>query len=232
MPIVFEFLIQYYSCGNLFFTQIFMKAVGLIAMYSVGLFLVSFLLLDVEQMLVSELTANKELEIPENVLLDTLEEMRYWSRFSALFTFLILTVKCFLMALVLYAGLFFANLHQGVKLGDLFKVAAYSEVAFVLAGMIKIWMAGLSDFTYGEFSLYYPLSLLSLQNPEVINPIFYYPLQVASLFEVFYWVLLVFFLSQELGFSFAKSAKVGLGSYGVSLMFWMVLVMFLTLNFT
>lgn len=208
------------------------RTVGLIALYAVGLFLLSYLVLDIEGMLVSELTSNKELDIPDNVLLDAMDDMRYWNRFSALFTFLILTVKCFLIALVLYAGLFFANLHHGVKLGTLFKVAAYSEIAFVLAGMIKIWIGGVSGFTYSEFSIYYPLSLLSVQELEAINPIFYYPLQVANLFEVFYWFLLVFFLSHELDFSISKAAKIGLGSYGISLMFWMVLVMFLTLNFT
>ena len=86
-----------------------MKILGLIMFYAVALFVTGWLLLDVEAMLVSELTANKELDIPENVLLDALEDMRYWNRFSVLFTFLILIIKCFLMALVLYAGLFFCQ---------------------------------------------------------------------------------------------------------------------------
>ena len=53
-----------------------MRILGLIAVYAVALFLMGHLLLDVESMLVSDLTANKELDIPENVLLDVLEDMR------------------------------------------------------------------------------------------------------------------------------------------------------------
>lgn len=44
-----------------------MRILGLIAFYAVTLFLTSWLLLDVESMLVSELAANKELDIPEKM---------------------------------------------------------------------------------------------------------------------------------------------------------------------
>jgi hypothetical protein len=209
-----------------------MRILGLIAIYSVALFLTGWLLLDVESMLVSELTANKELEIPENVLLDALEDMRYWNRFSVLFTFLILVVKCFLMALVLYGGLFFANLHQGIRLGNLFRVTAFAEVALVLAGVVKVWVGAMSEFTYSEFAIFYPLSLLSALGTEAVDPLLYYPLQIANLFEMLYCLLIVIFLRQELSFSTSQSIKVGLGSYAVSLLFWMVLILFLTLNFT
>lgn len=209
-----------------------MRILGLIALYAFALFLTAWLLLDVESMLVSELTANKELDIPENVLLDALEDMRYWNRFSILFTFLILVVKCFLMSLVLYGGLFFANLHQGIRLGSLFRVTAFAEVALVLAGVIKVWVGAISEFTYSEFAIYYPLSLLSALGPESVDPLLYYTLQIANLFEMLYCLLIVIFLRQELSFSTSQSIKVGLGSYAVSLLFWMVLILFLTLNFT
>lgn len=209
-----------------------MRILGLIAGYAVALFLTGWLLLDVESMLVSELTSNKELDIPENVLLDALEDMRYWNRFSVIFTFLILVIKCYLMALVLYGGLFFANLHQGVRLGTLFRVVAFAEVALVLAGVIKVWVGAIASFTYSEFAIFYPLSLLSVLGPEAVDPLLYYPLQIANLFEMLYCLLIVIFLRQELSFSTSQSIKVGLGSYAVSLLFWMVLILFLTLNFT
>lgn len=209
-----------------------MRILGLIALYAVALFLTSWLLLDVESMLVSELTSNKELDIPDNVLLDALEDMRYWNRFSVLFTFLILVVKCFLMALVLYGGLFFANLHQGISLSKLFRVTAFAEVALVLAGVVKVWVGAISEFTYSEFAIFFPLSLLTLLGTDAIDPLFYYPLQIANVFELLYCLLLVVFLRQELSFSTSQSIEVGLGSYAVSLLFWMVLILFFTLNFT
>lgn len=133
-----------------------MKSLGLLLFYASALFLVSFLLLDFESLLTAELANQTEIEIPENVLLDMLEDMRYWNKFSVLFTFLILTIKCFLMALILYAGLFFANKHQGIKLGSLFTVAVYSESIIVLGGMLKVILGAASDLTYSEFSLLPP----------------------------------------------------------------------------
>ncbi|MCH7400936.1 hypothetical protein ACFOUP_02475 [Belliella kenyensis] len=209
-----------------------MRVFGLLAFYAICLFVVGFLMLDTEAMLVSELAHQVEIEIPENVLLDMLEEMRYWSKFSALLTLVLLTIKCFLMALVLYAGLFFANRHQGVKLGRLFKVAVYAESIIVIAGMVKVVIGAFSDFTYTEFSLFYPLSVLSFLDPEAIQPLWYYPLQLLNVFEIIYIFLLIYFFSQEIEIKKAESSKVVLGSYLFSMSFWLILILFLTLNFT
>jgi hypothetical protein len=209
-----------------------MKVFALLFFYAFGLFVVGFFMLDTEGMLMKELASRVEIEIPENVMLDMLDNMKYWSRFSALFTFLVLTIKCFLMALVLYAGLFFANMHQGVKLGNLFKVAVYAESIIVLAGMVKVVFGAFCDFTYTEFSLFYPLSVLSFLNPEAIQPLWYYPLQLVNVFEIIYCFLLVYFFSQELQLGKSDSSKVVLGSYLFSISFWLILILFLTLNFT
>jgi hypothetical protein len=209
-----------------------MKSLGLLLFYASALFLVSFLLLDFEVLLTAELANQTEIEIPENVLLDMLEEMQYWNKFSILFTFLILSIKCFLMALVLYAGLFFANKHQGIKLGSLFTIVVYAESIIVLGGMLKVILGSASNLTYSEFSLFAPLSLLSILDISSVQPIWYYPLQLLNVFEVLYCILLVYFFSQELDFKKSESSKVVMGSYAFSMSFWMVLILFLTLNFT
>ncbi|MGY6742923.1 MAG: hypothetical protein ACXIUQ_09330 [Cecembia sp.] len=209
-----------------------MKSLGLLLFYASALFLVSFLLLDFEALLTAELANQTEIEIPENVLLDMLEEMQYWNRFSILFTYLILIIKCFLMALVLYAGLFFSNKHQGVKLGSLFTIAVYAESIIVMGGMLKVILGAASDLTYSEFSLFAPLSVLSVLDISSVQPIWYYPLQLLNVFEVIYCLLLIYFLSQELDFKKSESSKVVMGSYAFSMSFWMVLILFLTLNFT
>lgn len=208
-----------------------MKSLGLLLFYASALFLVSFLLLDFEALLTTELANQTEIEIPENVLLDMLEDMRYWNKFSVLFTFLILTTKCFLMALVLYAGLFFANKHKGIKLGTLFTIAVYAESIIVLGGMLKVLIGVLSDLTYSEFSLFAPLSVLSVLDISSVQPIWYYPLQLLNVFEILYCLLLIYFFSQELDFKKSDSSKLVMGSYAFSMSFWMVLILFLTLNF-
>jgi hypothetical protein len=209
-----------------------MKPFLLIALYSLALFFISYFLLDVEGMFVNAIAKQTEIEIPENVLLDTLEDMRYWNKFSVLFTFLILVIKCSLIALVLYAGLFFANLHQGIKLMRLFKVAVFAESILVIAGLVKIVIVAAGDFSYEEFSVFYPLSILSLFDLNELNNLFIYPLQLVNLFEFAYCFLLVFFFHQEFEVDMSKSAKVVIASYSFALVFWLVLILFLTLNFT
>jgi len=76
-----------------------MRIFFILVFYSLGLFLVGYFMLDFESMIVNELSS--QFEMPDNVLLKMLEDMQYWNKFSILFTFLLLTVKCFLMALVL-----------------------------------------------------------------------------------------------------------------------------------
>ncbi|WP_075351845.1 hypothetical protein [Algoriphagus marinus] len=209
-----------------------MKSFLLLALYSLALFLVTYLLLDVEGMFLNALAKQTEIEIPENVLLDTLEDMRYWNKFSGLFTFMILVIKCWLIALVLYAGLFFANLHQGIKLIRLFKVAVFAESILVIAGLVKVIVVSSGDFSYEEFSVFYPLSVLNLFELSELNPLFIYPLQLVNLFEIGYCFLLVFFFQQEVQIDLGRSAKVAFGSYSFALVFWLVLILFLTLNFT
>ncbi len=209
-----------------------MKPLLLLGLYSLGLFFISYHLLDVEGMFVNAIAKQTEIEIPENVLLDTLENMRYWNKFSVLFTFLILVIKCWLIALVLYAGLFFANLHQGIKLIRMFKVAVFAESILVIAGLVKIVVVSAGDFSYEEFSVFYPLSVLSLFDLNELNSLFIYPLQLVNLFEFAYCFLLVFFFHQEIEVDMGQSAKVVLSSYSFALGFWLVLILFLTLNFT
>jgi hypothetical protein len=209
-----------------------MKNVLILVFYSTALFFVGFILLDFEGMLTAELASQIELDIPENVLLDMLEDLRYWNKFSILFTFLILTIKCFLMALILYAGLFFANKYQGVTLGSLFTVAVYAESIIVLGGLLKVIIGAQSNLTYSEFTLFAPLSVLSMLEISSVHSIWYYPLQLLNVFEVVYCLLLIYFFSQELNLQKSESSKVVMGSYAFSMSFWLILILFLTLNFT
>ncbi len=146
-----------------------MRTLLLLVFYSLSLFLISYFLLNVEGMVINAYASQAEVEIPENVLLDTLEDMRYWNKFSAIFTFLLLLIKCWLIALILYAGLFFANLHKGVKLVRLFRVAVFSESILVIAGLVKVVIVSVKDFTYSEFAVFYPFSALTLFDPSEIN---------------------------------------------------------------
>jgi hypothetical protein len=209
-----------------------MKYLLVIAVYSLSLFAAVFILLDIEHMLYADLSNNLNIELPPNALLELLEEIKFWNQFSALFTFVFLVVKCFFIALILYTGLFFVNLHKGVRLGRLFKVAVISEAVFVIAGISKILVGSISGLSYTEFTVYYPLSAFQIFDLDKINLIWHYPLQTLNIFELIYCIVLVYSFSQEVELDKINSSKIVLGSYLFALSFWMVLVMFLTLNLT
>jgi hypothetical protein len=209
-----------------------MKSFVLLIYYSIGLFAASYFLLDIESMVMVELNNQVEIEIPENILLDSLEKIKFWNKFSGFFTFLFLNLKCFLMSLVLYAGLFFANKHQGIQLGKLFEVAVYAESVIVLGGIVKVVYGSSLNLTYSEFSLLAPLSVLTLFDIDVVQPLWYYPLQLLNVFELIYLFLLIYFFSQQLELDKSESTKIVMGTYLFTISFWLILILFLTLNFS
>jgi hypothetical protein len=177
-----------------------------------------------------QLMADESQDLPENIILETLESIRYWNKFSMVVTFLLYLLKCFLVALVLYAGLFFADMYKHVRLGTLFEVAVYAESILLIAGIIKVTVVSLGDFSYEAFAHYYPTSLLNLFEISDINSLFIYPLQLLNAFELGYCLLLAYFAKEELEISFSKSTAIALSSYGTSLVCWVVLVLFISLN--
>lgn len=207
-----------------------MKAVLILAFYSLVGFFVSYVLIDTETLVMEQLMADESQDLPENVILETLESMRYWNRFSMVFTFLLYLLKCFLVALVLYAGLFFADMYKQVRLSALFEIAVYSESILLIGGIIKVMVVSLGDFSYEAFAHYYPMSLLNLFEISDINSLFIYPIQLINAFELGYCLLLAYFAKEELEISFSRSTSIVLSSYGTSLLCWVVLVLFISLN--
>ncbi|AWW31659.1 hypothetical protein DN752_16845 [Echinicola strongylocentroti] len=207
-----------------------MKPFLILLVYSLALYLSTLLLIDFEGMLLNEMLNEDALELSFKEVQTAIDEVLYWNRFSALFAFLMFTVKCFLVAVVLYAGLFFADRHKGVRLGTLFGIAVYAEVVFVIAGLVKLVYVSAYGLSYQEFAAFYPLSLINLFDVENIRPVFNYPLQLVNLFELVYVFVLVYLVKEELELSMPRSSSIVLGSYGTALFCWVVFVVFITLN--
>ncbi len=63
-----------------------------------------------------------------------------------------------------------------------------------------------------------------------MQPWFIYPFQVFNLFELAYWFILAYLIGKELNENTDKGFSIVASSYGVSLLIWVVGVMFFTLN--
>lgn len=141
---------------------------------------------------------------------------------------LALLVKTTLVAWVLSIGGFFYDVSLSHR--NYWKITLQAEFVFILAALFKIlWFIFIQkDFTLIQVQEYFPLSIQSIINSDGIPQWAIYPLQLFNAFEATYWVFLIVLINQS-----TKSNK-GLGvvalSYGPALLFWMILIMFLSLN--
>jgi len=208
-----------------------MKGFVIISFYSLVIYFVNFLLIDIEDLVLSQFSA-QDLDLPETVVMEAIDSFKYWNKFSVIFTFLLFSLKGLTVSLILYVGLFFEDLHKGFHLKAFFLIAIYAECILVIAGLVKIIVVSFGDFSYDTLIRYYPLSLLNLFDYAKINGLFLYPLQLVNAFELAYVFLLVYFLKEEIEISFLKSFKIVMSSYGAAMVCWVVLIMFFTLNFS
>jgi hypothetical protein len=75
-----------------------------------------------------------------------------------------------------------------------------------------------------------PLSLESLFGYKNFEPWYIYPMQVANLFEVAYWIVLTFLLAKTIQTTKSKAFTLVVSSYGIGLFILVAGMMFLTLN--
>jgi len=87
-----------------------------------------------------------------------------------------------------------------------------------------------TDYNLEDLQYFYPLSALNIVGYEGLQPWFIYPVQVFNLFELAYWVILAYLIDKELNENTVKGMSIVASSYGVSLLIWVVGVMFFTLN--
>lgn len=141
-------------------------------------------------------------------------------------------IKLSLVATALALGSYFATSKFHFK--RFFGAAIFAELLFLLPILIKLlWFLFVqTDYTLQDLSQFYPLSMLNITGTANIPPYLLYPLQTLNLFELAYWFLLAQGVSEATGQSFRDSFGLVLSSYGVGLLLWVVLIMFLTITYS
>ena len=145
---------------------------------------------------------------------------------------LIYFVKLSIITLCLSLGFFFIS--DRFEFKAFYKVAVLAELIFLLPVLIKLcWFLFVqTDYDLNDLTQFYPLSALTLVDSETIPRYWLAPLQTLNLFEVIYWCLLAYGGADATGFSFKRSFGLVMSSYGVGLVLWVVLVMFLTITYS
>ena len=145
---------------------------------------------------------------------------------------LFLLVKFSLISFVIYIGVVFYNLQDKISLYSIFKVVIASEIVFIIAGFIKFsWFylfAG--NYDLNDLSFFYPISLINFFHRGEVNKLWIYPLQTLNLFHLFYIISISYGLNKVCPIQKPFSDKLVILSYVPALVFWIVLIMFLTID--
>jgi hypothetical protein len=164
-----------------------------------------------------------------NQYLDLREKVK-WIVFALVPVMLL--IKISLITLCIDAGAELADYKIGFK--KIFRVVLVAETIFVFATFIRT--IGLCLFvninTMQDIQWYSPFSLASIFPAKNFPSWLAYPLLTVNLFEVAYVIALSIGMSYVLQKSFRESLKLVFFSYGLGLLIWMVIVVFLTINFS
>jgi hypothetical protein len=162
-------------------------------------------------------------------ILKATNTQKKWEWISYLFILVLSLLKISIISAVLDIGCFFFE--KEIKYKKLFNIVVKAEFIFLLVIVFKTaWFYFFqTDYNLEDLQYFYPLSALNYTGYEGLQPWFIYPFQVLNLFELAYWFILAFLIGKELNENTDKGFSIVASSYGVSLLIWVVGVMFLTL---
>ena len=151
-----------------------------------------------------------------------------WLAYAILPAFNLL--KFTLIASCLSSGYYFAKDRWVFK--PFFKLAIQAELVLLLPAVIKLlwFMLVQTDYSLNDLQFFYPASLLNLFDPQAVANWLVYPLQLANLFELAYWLVLAYGVSQVIEIPMPRAFGLVAASYGSGLLVWVVFIMFLTVS--
>ncbi len=144
---------------------------------------------------------------------------------------LILCIRWLLVATCLYIRFFFYD--STINFSSTIKVASFAEIALVLTSMIKITALKfiVDPQTLEQLQSFTPLSLYSLFQPGSIPSFLVYLLQSLNIFELWYILILSWGMKKLTNIRLDNAVYLSFTSYGVGLLFWIILVVFFQLQF-
>lgn len=154
---------------------------------------------------------------------------RFWWT-SYLIQIVSVLCKVLFAALCIFVGIVLSDIEFSFR--DLFRSVIIAEIIFIIAQAIYLinLYVNRAELTFDTMANYFPISMLSFYGVENIVPWLHYPLQTLNLFEVAYILCISWLLSKQWKPNFVESLNIVLPSYGIGLLIWMVLVVFLTLQ--
>lgn len=153
-----------------------------------------------------------------------------WDWVGFLITPILLFVKILFVAICLEVGNFIFDLKLNFK--QLIKIVVLAETVLLIAAFVRVFWFFLypENITLEYIQTFYPLSLLNLVVIKNVPQYLIYPLQLINFFELMYWFVLAYLLKTYTNKPFNTSFGVVAKTYGVGLLSWVVLVVFLSVK--
>jgi hypothetical protein len=143
----------------------------------------------------------------------------------------LLLIKLLLITLSIEIGVIL--LDYKVSFNKIFRVVLIAELVTITAQVIRNTFLFFLDFdTFDEIYNFYPLSVLSLINTNSVDTWLIYPLKLANVFTIIYFIVLAYGLSFILRKKPVKMLLFSLSTYGLCLLIWTMLIMFINIYFS
>lgn len=142
----------------------------------------------------------------------------------------LLLIRLLLVSVCLFIGGFFFSEMSGKRFLDWWGVATIAQ-AVVLAYSVILCIVNLGAGANKAMELTTYTSLLFLGN-ENMEQWVRLPLSAVNIFEILYWIVMSLLVGKLCGTKFGKSFKFVMSTYGVGYLFYIALLMFLTLYLT
>lgn len=149
---------------------------------------------------------------------------------SYLLQIVVVFCKVFFAAICIFIGVLLSEINYSFY--NLLRPVVIAEFIYIFAQVIYSINLYLNKtvLNFDTMANYFPLSMLSFYGVENVVSWLHYPLQTLNIFLLLYLLLISWLLSKKWEPDFVESLNIVLPSYGIGLLLWMVLVVFLTLQ--
>ncbi len=151
-----------------------------------------------------------------------------WEWTDYVFIPVILFCKILVIALSIEIGAIL--LDYKVRFIKIFHVVIIAEAVIIIAQVIRNISLFFIDFnTLDEIYNFYPLSVLNLINVKSLDRWLIYPLRLVNVFTVIYFIVLITGLSHILRKRPLRMLLFSVSTYGLCLLIWIMLIMFISI---
>lgn len=161
-----------------------------------------------------------------------LENREKWSWLGYAFVPLLILLRTTLIAFLMQMAVFFINTEDETSFGKFWSVTLLAEwVTVMLIGFRFFYFTVINtNYTFEKLQSYMPGALSNVYDISDLDDWLAYPFNLINVWELFYWIILIFGIQEIMKTNFLKSFGIVLASYGVGLLIWVGFVMYMLLT--